>query len=89
MTVTGLCPTCMGADVSKCQLLAFIGVLFFVPTMEKIKIEYIKIESLKSSDYNPRKWNSNTVDKMVKSIKSYDMIDPLIVYLQGLSLKIN
>lgn len=47
--------------------------------MEKIKVEYVDINNLHASDYNPRTWDEDIVGQLSQSIKSFGIIDPLIV----------
>lgn len=44
-----------------------------------IKIEYIDIQKLKASDYNPRKWNDNQKEQLKESIQKFGAVDPIIV----------
>lgn len=44
----------------------------------KIQIEHVNIEILKLSDYNPRKWNKDTVRNLTESIKKHGIVDPII-----------
>jgi DNA modification methylase len=48
-------------------------------TKENIKIEYIDISLLKSSEYNPRKWSDKQKEDLKESIKRFGTVDPLIV----------
>jgi hypothetical protein len=45
----------------------------------KLKIEYIPINDLKPSDYNPRKWDEKAISDLTESIKRYGLVDPLLV----------
>lgn len=47
--------------------------------MSNIKIEYIDINLLKASEYNPRKWDENQKKELKESIKRFGTVDPLIV----------
>ena len=44
-----------------------------------MKIEHIQIKELKSSAYNPRKWDDKIIADMTESIKRFGLCDPLIV----------
>lgn len=44
-----------------------------------MKIEHIQINELKSSTYNPRKWDDKIVADMTESINRFGICDPLIV----------
>ena len=51
--------------------------------MNKIKIEYVNINNLKPSEYNPRKHDKESSDQLKESIKRFDVIDPLLVNSAG------
>ena len=43
------------------------------------KIEYVDINVLKVSEYNPRKHSEEMLEQLKTSLKEYDMVDPVIV----------
>jgi len=45
----------------------------------KIKIDFVNIVELKSSEYNPRTWDEAATEKLTESIKRFGLVDPLIV----------
>lgn len=45
---------------------------------EKLKIEYVDIEKLRPSAYNPRTWDTEQEKQLMASIKSYGFVDPVI-----------
>jgi len=44
-----------------------------------MKIQQVKIDGLKPSNYNPRKWNQEQIDGLKASISEYGLVDPIIV----------
>jgi DNA modification methylase len=48
-------------------------------TMQKIKIEEVSISSLKASEYNPRTLSEKQEETLTKSIRDYQLLDPLVV----------
>jgi DNA modification methylase len=44
-----------------------------------LKIEYVKTDSLKLSEFNPRIWTTEAEEQLTESIKRFDLIDPIIV----------
>ncbi len=50
-----------------------------INSKEKIKIEEVNIALLKQSEYNPRKLSDKQEETLTKSIKEYQLLDPLIV----------
>lgn len=48
-------------------------------TIQKIKIEEVPISSLKASEYNPRTLSEKQEETLTKSIKEYQLVDPLVV----------
>jgi DNA modification methylase len=44
-----------------------------------LKIEYVSVSSLKTSEYNPRKWDKEAVTNLKESIKKFGLVDPLLV----------
>jgi len=45
---------------------------------ENIKVEYIDINLLKVSEYNPRKHSKEQADQLKESIKRFGLVDPII-----------
>ena len=48
-------------------------------TKSKLEVSYLPIEKLKVANYSPRKWNKKQLKDLKDSIKSFDVVDPLIV----------
>jgi DNA modification methylase len=46
---------------------------------EKLKIQWVDIDDLKPSEYNPRKWTEKEINDLKESIKRFGIVDPLIV----------
>lgn len=46
---------------------------------DKIQIKYVQTDSLRSSEYNPRKWSKEAIDQLKESIERYGFVDPLLV----------
>jgi ParB/RepB/Spo0J family partition protein len=46
---------------------------------KNLKIEYVSIDSLKPSEYNPRKISKESMEQLKESIKKFKLVDPLIV----------
>lgn len=46
---------------------------------EKLKVEYVDIDVLKPSVYNPRRWDESAVTNLTESVKRYGVVDPLLV----------
>lgn len=44
----------------------------------KLKVEYVDINVLKPSSYNPRRWDETAIKKLTDSIHKYGMVDPVI-----------
>ena len=44
-----------------------------------LKVEYVDINILRPSEYNPRKWDQTAVSNLTESIKRYGLVDPLLV----------
>lgn len=44
-----------------------------------LKVEYVDINVLKPSEYNPRKWDQVAINNLTESIKRYGFVDPLLV----------
>ena len=47
--------------------------------MQKIKIVYKKIETLKPAEYNPRKIGTRERMELTKSLKNFDFVVPIVV----------
>jgi len=47
--------------------------------MNNIKIVYVPINSLKASEYNPRKISKEALDQLKESITRFQIVDPVIV----------
>jgi len=45
----------------------------------KLTVEYVPVESLLPSDYNPRAWSKDAITQLKESIKKYGLVDPLLV----------
>ena len=48
-------------------------------TETNYKIEYININNLKLSEYNPRIHDKSMIEQLEKSIKEFGLVDPVIV----------
>lgn len=48
-------------------------------TKDSLKIEQVKVSSLKASAYNPRKWDDKVISDMTESINRFGLCDPIIV----------
>jgi len=46
---------------------------------KKLKIVYVPIESLRPSEYNPRKISKESMEQLKESLKKFEIVDPLIV----------
>jgi len=46
--------------------------------INNLKIEYLLIDQLKPSAYNPRKWNESAIEQLKQSIQEYGLVDPII-----------
>ena len=46
---------------------------------KNIKIEYVSVNTLKSAEYNPRKWDKEAEGQLKESIRKYGIVDPLLV----------
>lgn len=44
-----------------------------------LKIFYVPVDQLRSSEYNPRKWSKEAIRHLKTSIKKYGFVDPIIV----------
>lgn len=49
----------------------------------KLQVRQLKINELKASEYNPRKWSEEKLQKLRESIKKFGIVDPLIVNAYG------
>lgn len=47
--------------------------------MNELKTVYVKINELHGSDYNPRKWDKKSLEDLKQSIKSFGLVDPIIL----------
>ncbi len=45
---------------------------------ENIKIKYVPVSDLKSSEYNPRKWDAKDKEQLKESITRFGVVDPLL-----------
>ena len=48
-------------------------------TTQKLNIQYVPIESLRPSEYNPRVWSKEAISNLRQSITRHGMVDPLLV----------
>lgn len=46
---------------------------------QDLNITYVSDDSLRPSEYNPRKWSKEAIAQLKESIKRYGLVDPLIV----------
>ncbi len=46
---------------------------------EKIKVQHVAIDVLKAAEYNPRKWSEEKTQQLSESIKSFGLVDPILV----------
>ncbi len=46
---------------------------------EKLRITFVKVDSLKVAAYNPRKWDDAKKAKLRESIERFGLVDPIIV----------
>lgn len=44
-----------------------------------MQIKYVKINELKPSEYNPRKWDEKMINDLKESISRFGIVDPIIV----------
>lgn len=49
------------------------------PTNTNLKIQQVAVDKLNPSDYNPRKWDEDTTERLAESIRQFGLVDPLIV----------
>lgn len=45
---------------------------------EQISVTYVPIADLKPATYNPRRWDTATLDDVVESVTRFGMVDPII-----------
>jgi len=43
-----------------------------------IKTVSVKIEELRPSEYNPRKWSEKAIRDLTESVREFGMVDPII-----------
>jgi DNA modification methylase len=46
---------------------------------EKIKVQHVAIDVLKPATYNPRKWSEGKIAQLTESVKSFGLVDPILV----------
>lgn len=46
---------------------------------EKLQTVYVSISKLKKADYNPRKWDKQSISDLTESIKRFGLVDPIIL----------
>jgi DNA modification methylase len=46
---------------------------------ERLKIHYVPLLELNPAIYNPRKWDKSAEDNLTKSIKTYGLVDALVI----------
>lgn len=46
---------------------------------DKIAIVHVPVSELQASDYNPRKWDKETEEQLMESIKRFGIVDPILV----------
>jgi DNA modification methylase len=46
---------------------------------QKLQVQQLKISELRLSEYNPRKWSEEQLQKLRESIEKFGVVDPLIV----------
>ena len=56
--------------------------------MKDLNIIYTKIDDLRPSAYNPRKWDEDSIAHLTKSIKRFGLVDPIIVDATGTNMQI-
>lgn len=44
-----------------------------------LKVEYVDINMLKPSEYNPRRWDKTAITNLMESIKAHGLVDPILV----------
>ena len=48
-------------------------------TTANLQVQQVKISELKPSEYNPRKWSEDQLQKLRESLEKFGVVDPLIV----------
>ena len=48
-------------------------------TTANLQVQQVKISELKLSEYNPRKWSEDQLQKLRESLQKFGVVDPLIV----------
>lgn len=48
-------------------------------TTANLQVQQVKISELKLSEYNPRKWSEDQLQKLRESLEKFGVVDPLIV----------
>ena len=46
---------------------------------QNLQVQQVKINELKPSEYNPRKWSDDQLAKLRESLEKFGVVDPLIV----------
>lgn len=46
---------------------------------EQIRIQHVAIDVLKAAEYNPRKWSEEKIQQLSESIRSFGLVDPILV----------
>lgn len=46
---------------------------------QNLQVQQVKINELKPSEYNPRKWSDDQLQKLRESLEKFGVVDPLIV----------
>lgn len=44
-----------------------------------LSIQQVKISELNPAEYNPRKWSEDAIEQLTESIKSFGLVDPILV----------
>lgn len=47
--------------------------------LNNLRVEYVDINMLKPSEYNPRKWDMTAINNLTQSIRRYGLVDPILV----------
>lgn len=45
----------------------------------ELNVQYVLIEKLNPAPYNPRKWSDSAIAQLTESIKSFGLVDPILV----------
>ena len=48
-------------------------------TNNNLAVTYQSVEKLNPAPYNPRKWNEDAIAQLTESIKSFGLVDPILV----------